>query len=1241
MKSKKYLNSMLVSAVATSLVAPNVLAASAALTDINKSYAKSSIEYLMKNGIIEGYQDGTFRPTAKMDRQEFATLLGKTLSVKENPKAGERFADVSPWAKGYVGALSEQGIVAGYSDKKFGAKDAVTREQMAVFFVRALGFEKEAYELDMKPTFADSDKIAPYARPAVAFAHAVGFVAGDGKNYNPKDHADRQSVAALATRLHKDDGKLYKENAKKLIQEGMGGDAVSSISITSGHIEGAEYVVKGKAKANRALSVTLTGGTGKHFMMSSKSVFSDKDGNYDIAFDVSGFADGEIVVETGYVKNEEAGDNVIASKTVIKGEGGQPEEKPDGEGTVVATKPVSMTAVNKTSINVTFDNVVKKENGYKFFVNDKEVTSIVYADKTAKLTVPALAFGTDYTVAVKDKDGTAVFSESFKAEFQTITKLVTEKSAYALAAGEQVEITYRVLDEGDRPVKGADVNFRAYKNHKLIDDRTDYVDETLTTDKDGYVTFKYTSYDVREDLIDVIVLDAPLVRSTGVVKVDWSVMKTGLVSVDATEDKSLGAKTERTYNVAFSDEAGEPIPEGTRVYVDLGEKAKVQSGVTIVDVEDAKKDATGNLMVTQETESIVSFVIGNTKGSAKVKIRHNKTGDTLTPQFYYHADEEVADYNIRENDPRLQAGAAKFVAQKPTLDFKQKEELFIGVGGKEVLSLSMTDQFGSDYKGEVTIGLEELMDDLNETNSGAIAYILDIDRDGIGDVIYNKSTGEYMTVVPDEDDPDALVPGDIAGVTVDIEKGTATLDLDILMSETENASGEKVDSFMKKGIVDLGIIGGDGKDVGHILAYANDAKVEGYNEKLPHDKVKVTFVENILKDIILSPKQNTNISKGPEGDPGFVDFEVKFIDQNNKPMSLEEFEDIQGGISPHLAFQVLNSEGKVVPNIKENVDFKLSFLEDVELYDPGMSFDSSALEIVNPRNTKTASYTKTGKDANAIEKETSYMIRFEGMTSGDYTLRAFADMAVKNATGEVAPDQTLQKDEVFAEHKISVSGPVLSGGSLIAIHDYSLDTVTEQFTYVMKDQANKAFQATDDTVIEFTFKNDGNQSISITDINGEPLTNVPAKSEVKRNVKINKTKDKFAFKATPNGLLGRGEAMKLTVTGKVRDHDKTTATDSIKWVNVDEDKTTLDRTDEDYIGSVIAFDKTGGSVNWFVIRTSVGNIKLDFKSEIPTVLNVDGNTAKAIDFTRQLTEGDTVTFKNADGKETFTLMNSN
>ncbi|ACB86247.1 S-layer homology domain-containing protein [Natranaerobius thermophilus] len=143
--------------------------------DIADSYAVDEIEALSDEGIITGDPEGTFRPSDSINRAEFAAVITRALELDELPEKGTGFEDVHErdWYAGYVGALVDAGITTGTTETTFSPDDPVTREELAVFFVRAFDLEEDAKKLTDKPNINDLDQVSSWAKDYVALDPAL------------------------------------------------------------------------------------------------------------------------------------------------------------------------------------------------------------------------------------------------------------------------------------------------------------------------------------------------------------------------------------------------------------------------------------------------------------------------------------------------------------------------------------------------------------------------------------------------------------------------------------------------------------------------------------------------------------------------------------------------------------------------------------------------------------------------------------------------------------------------------------------------------------------------------------------------------------------------------------------------------------------------------------------------------------------------------------------------------------
>ena len=167
------------------------------LKDIGNHWAAAAIEQAISRGIVNGYADGNFRPNAPATRAEFAVMLARAFELPASNKA-LTFKDaeqIPAWAQSFIAQAVEQGIISGYTDETFRASGKVSRVEMTVMLVRALGLPIES---NATLSFADANKVPAWAVPYIAAAYEAGLVKGSGNNmFNPLVEATRAEVVTL------------------------------------------------------------------------------------------------------------------------------------------------------------------------------------------------------------------------------------------------------------------------------------------------------------------------------------------------------------------------------------------------------------------------------------------------------------------------------------------------------------------------------------------------------------------------------------------------------------------------------------------------------------------------------------------------------------------------------------------------------------------------------------------------------------------------------------------------------------------------------------------------------------------------------------------------------------------------------------------------------------------------------------------------------------------------------------
>lgn len=115
--------------------------------DVAESPYANEISTLATYGVVAGSGDGTFRPEATITRAQFCALLAQALRYTSTNTG--TFADVptAAWYADEVEALSNAGLVNGYSDGLFHPDDPMDHQQfMAVLARAARGISMDFYE---------------------------------------------------------------------------------------------------------------------------------------------------------------------------------------------------------------------------------------------------------------------------------------------------------------------------------------------------------------------------------------------------------------------------------------------------------------------------------------------------------------------------------------------------------------------------------------------------------------------------------------------------------------------------------------------------------------------------------------------------------------------------------------------------------------------------------------------------------------------------------------------------------------------------------------------------------------------------------------------------------------------------------------------------------------------------------------------------------------------------------------
>ena len=177
------------------------------LSDLKGNWAEADVEALLSQHLVTGYPDNTFRPDAPITRAEFVVLLAGALGWSDSSSRPVRFADagaIPEWAREVVDYAVRQGLVAGYPDNTFRPDAPITRAEAAVLLDQALKiFASGAGNTsDLVPSWDDWGQIPAWARTPVIQLYSAGILKGETpQEFAPLLFLTRGQSAAAVDRL--------------------------------------------------------------------------------------------------------------------------------------------------------------------------------------------------------------------------------------------------------------------------------------------------------------------------------------------------------------------------------------------------------------------------------------------------------------------------------------------------------------------------------------------------------------------------------------------------------------------------------------------------------------------------------------------------------------------------------------------------------------------------------------------------------------------------------------------------------------------------------------------------------------------------------------------------------------------------------------------------------------------------------------------------------------------------------
>ena len=164
------------------------------------AWYKDAVQYAYDNGLMTGVSATEFAPEATTTRAMIVSILARLEGVEHAEAAG--FADVTDeWYATAVNWAANVGVVNGYEDNTFRPNQPITREQLAAIFMNYASYKGQDVSNRADLT-SYTDQPSTWAEETMQWAVAEKLITGvTNDELQPQGNATRAQVAAILQRF--------------------------------------------------------------------------------------------------------------------------------------------------------------------------------------------------------------------------------------------------------------------------------------------------------------------------------------------------------------------------------------------------------------------------------------------------------------------------------------------------------------------------------------------------------------------------------------------------------------------------------------------------------------------------------------------------------------------------------------------------------------------------------------------------------------------------------------------------------------------------------------------------------------------------------------------------------------------------------------------------------------------------------------------------------------------------------
>ncbi len=217
------------------LLSTATIASASTFSDLREAHRNyTAIQYLSEKNILKGYPDGSFQPQRLVGRAEFLKIVLESSKVSLDVEESGNFSDVdeNAWYGKYVKKAKKEGWIQGYSDGTFKPSQPVNKVEGLKMI--AVIQKWQTPEVSEAP-YQDVPASAWYTR-YVMYAKTKNFIEEAGQVFLPSANLSRAGVSEILFRAlitSETKSNLYSEDLIKKITPAVAENPAMSLPVAT------------------------------------------------------------------------------------------------------------------------------------------------------------------------------------------------------------------------------------------------------------------------------------------------------------------------------------------------------------------------------------------------------------------------------------------------------------------------------------------------------------------------------------------------------------------------------------------------------------------------------------------------------------------------------------------------------------------------------------------------------------------------------------------------------------------------------------------------------------------------------------------------------------------------------------------------------------------------------------------------------------------------------------------------